>query len=147
MSEFTITYSSETILPLIARQVISFAKDEHRKVWLLEGEMGSGKTTLIKSVCKVLGVQQTVQSPTYGLVNEYTYPAGKVYHFDFYRLKHESEALDIGFEEYISSNEFCFIEWPSKIPSFLPSKYLKISITFVGQNQRNIHLSTHEQHS
>lgn len=147
MPEFSITFGSETILPLVARQVISFAKDEQQKIWLLEGEMGSGKTTLIKAVCKVLDIQQTVQSPTYGLVNEYTYASGKVYHFDFYRLNQEAEALDIGFEEYLSSDEFCFIEWPSKIPSLLPSEYLKISITFVGQNQRNIHLSTHEQHS
>lgn len=147
MPEFSINYGSERILPLVARQVLSFSKDEQRKIWLLEGDMGSGKTTLIKAVCQVLGVQQTVQSPTYGLVNEYTYSGGKIYHFDFYRLNHEAEALDIGFEEYLSSNEYCFIEWPSKIQSLLPSKYLKISITFVGQNQRNIHLGTHEQHS
>ncbi len=108
MPEFSITYGSETTLPLVARQAISFAKDEHCKIWLLEGEMGAGKTTLIKAVCKILGVPQTVQSPTYGLVNEYTYSAGKVYHFDFYRINTEAEALDIGFEEYLSSNEYCF---------------------------------------
>lgn len=147
MPNFSITYGSEKILPLVARQVISFAKDNDCKVWLLEGEMGAGKTTLIKAVCQVLGVKDTVQSPTYGLVNEYRIDIGKIFHFDFYRIKFEAEALDIGFEEYISTGNYCFIEWPAKIPSLLPSDYLKISINFVDQNQRIIHLSTHEQHS
>ena len=145
MPNFSITYGSEKILPLVARQIISFAKDNQCKVWLLEGEMGAGKTTLIKAVSQVLGVKDIVQSPTYGLVNEYLSPrSGKLYHFDFYRLKHESEALDVGLEEYLDSGNYCFVEWPSKIPSLHPAKYLKISINFVSSNQRVIHLSKHE---
>lgn len=145
MTGFSISYSSERQLPLVAKQILSFAKDHHCKIWLLEGEMGAGKTTLIKAACKELGVQDTVQSPTYGLVNEYLSPgSGKLYHFDLYRLKHESEALDIGLEEYLDSGSYCFVEWPSKIPSLHPAKYLKISINFVSSNQRVIHLSKHE---
>ncbi len=107
--------------------------------------MGAGKTTLIKAVCKELGVQDTVQSPTYGLVNEYVSPsAGKIYHFDFYRIKDETEAMDIGYEDYFYSGAYCFVEWPSKIPSLLPAIYLKISINLVSSNQRIIHLSKHE---
>jgi tRNA threonylcarbamoyladenosine biosynthesis protein TsaE len=144
MPNFSISYGSEKILPLVAKQILSFAKDNNCKIWLLEGEMGAGKTTLIKSVCQVLGVKDIVQSPTYGLVNEYAFDKGKVYHFDFYRIKNEVEALDIGFEEYIHTDNYCFIEWPTKIPSLLPLNYLKININFVDQNQRIIHLSTHE---
>lgn len=145
MANFSITYGSEKLLPLIAKQAISFAKDHNCKIWLLEGEMGAGKTTLIKAVCKELGVQDTVQSPTYGLINEYVSPgAGNIYHFDFYRIKDETEAMDIGYEDYFYSGAYCFVEWPSKIPSLLPAKYLKISINFVSSNQRIIHLSKHE---
>lgn len=147
MRQFSITYSSEKQITFIARQVISFARDHACKIWLLEGEMGVGKTTLIKAVCAVLGVKDTVQSPTYALVNEYRTADGEtLYHFDFYRIKHESEALDMGLEEYLDSGAYCFIEWPSKIPSLLPANYLKISINFVDQNGRVLHLNKHEQH-
>jgi tRNA threonylcarbamoyladenosine biosynthesis protein TsaE len=143
MTDFNLTYSSLTQLPLVAKQILFFA--EEYKVWIFEGEMGAGKTTIIKAVCSALKVQDTVQSPTYTLVNEYHTLKNEVcYHFDFYRIKNESEAMDIGFEEYTDSGNFCFIEWPSKIPNLLPSKYLKISINFVDQNRRIIHLSKHE---
>lgn len=143
MTNFNLTYSSETQLPLVAKQILFFA--EEYKVWLFEGEMGAGKTTIIKAVCKELKVQDTVQSPTYTLVNEYHTQKDKIcYHFDFYRIKNETEAMDIGLEEYFDSDAHCFIEWPSKIPHLLPSKYLKISINFVDQNRRIIHLSKHE---
>jgi tRNA threonylcarbamoyladenosine biosynthesis protein TsaE len=143
MTNFNLTYSSQTQLPLVAKQILFFA--EEYKVWIFEGEMGAGKTTIIKAVCKELKVQDTVQSPTYTLVNEYRTEKNEVcYHFDFYRIKNESEAMDIGFEEYLDSGFYCFIEWPSKIPTLLPAKYLKISINFVDQNRRIIHLSKHE---
>ena len=91
--------------------------------------MGAGKTTLIKAICHSLGVNSAVSSPTFSLVNEYEYPGGLVYHFDCYRLKTPTEALDFGIEEYLSSDSYCFIEWPEKIADFLPSSYLKISIS------------------
>ncbi|MBO9640908.1 MAG: tRNA (adenosine(37)-N6)-threonylcarbamoyltransferase complex ATPase subunit type 1 TsaE [Siphonobacter aquaeclarae] len=120
--------SSTADLPEIARQVLAFAAD--RKVWLLEGEMGAGKTTFIKAVCSVLGVAQTVQSPTFALVNEYATTSGDVvYHFDFYRIKKEEEALDMGVEEYFYSGDYCFVEWPSQISGLWPEERLDVHIS------------------
>lgn len=108
-----------------------------QKVWLFEGEMGSGKTTLIKEVCYELSVLDNVTSPTYSLVNEYCTPKNQViYHFDFYRIKSEIEAMDIGCEEYFYSGNYCFIEWPTKIPSLLPENYGIIAIDILGKNER-----------
>ncbi len=99
------------------------------RVWLLEGDMGAGKTTLVKAVCARLGVADAVQSPTFALVNEYLTAANQpCYHFDFYRIRHETEAMDMGVEEYFDSGNYCFVEWPQKIPHSLPARYLKISI-------------------
>jgi tRNA threonylcarbamoyladenosine biosynthesis protein TsaE len=95
-------------------------------VWLFEGHMGAGKTTLIKALCKQLGVRSHVQSPTFSLVNEYEAEGKLVYHFDFYRIKDETEALDMGVEEYFDSGYFCFVEWPGKIGSLWPLNYLLI---------------------
>ncbi|WP_460675129.1 tRNA (adenosine(37)-N6)-threonylcarbamoyltransferase complex ATPase subunit type 1 TsaE [Larkinella ripae] len=90
-------------------------------VWLFKGGMGAGKTTLIKAICRRLGVVNTVQSPTFSIVNEYVTDAGEpVYHFDCYRLRDEEEALDSGLEEYIDSGERCLIEWPERIAGLLP---------------------------
>jgi tRNA threonylcarbamoyladenosine biosynthesis protein TsaE len=90
--------------------------------------MGAGKTTLIKTICRNLGVSDTASSPTYSIVNEYEYPGGKVYHFDFFRIKNEIEAFDIGFEEYLDSGEYCFIEWPDMISNLWPLHYIRIRI-------------------
>jgi tRNA threonylcarbamoyladenosine biosynthesis protein TsaE len=95
-------------------------------VWLFEGHMGAGKTTLIKALCNYLGVKSHVQSPTFSLVNEYDAGDKLVYHFDFYRIKDETEALDMGVEEYFDSGHFCFVEWPGKIESLWPQHYLLI---------------------
>ena len=82
-----------------------------------------------------------MQSPTYSLVNEYVTKQGKnIYHFDFYRIKNEEEAMDIGVEDYLYSGEKCFIEWPSKIANLLPTKYLKIEIKVQDDGAREIHL-------
>jgi tRNA threonylcarbamoyladenosine biosynthesis protein TsaE len=128
-------------LPGIARWIKKFADNE--KIWLFEGEMGAGKTTFIQALCKTMGVTAPVQSPTFSLVNEYiTSDNILVYHFDFYRIRTQAEALDIGFEEYLYSGNYCFIEWSSKIPDLLPTQYLKISITLDVQNQRTISASS-----
>jgi len=98
-------------------------------IWLFQGHMGAGKTTLIKSLCENLGVASLVNSPTFALVNEYITTNKKVvYHFDFYRLKDEIEALDIGIEEYFDSGNFCFVEWPEKIASLWPLHYLLLDL-------------------
>lgn len=120
-------------LPAVAREIITEAGNI--KVWLFEGTMGAGKTTLIKAICREYGIEDNVTSPTFSLVNEYEDTKGrKFYHFDFYRIEKESEALDIGCDEYFYSGDTCFIEWPSQIPNLLPDVYLSINID-VNQDQ------------
>ncbi len=110
-----------------------------KKVIAFSGEMGAGKTTFIKAVCKALGVLDVASSPTFSLVNEYLNPAGeRIYHFDFYRINKESEALDMGCEEYFYSGNYCFIEWPEKIASLLPDATLHVEIRIKGDS-REIH--------
>ena len=106
-------------------------------IWLFQGHMGAGKTTLIRSLCENLGVTSVVHSPTFALVNEYITTGKKtVYHFDFYRIKDETEALDIGIEEYFDSGDFCFIEWPEKIESLWPLHYLLLDLHLEENGER-----------
>lgn len=100
--------------------------------------MGTGKTTLIKSLCQHLGVTEPVTSPTFSIVNEYQGRESKIFHFDFYRLKNETEALDLGYEEYFYSGAYCFIEWPEKIPNLLPEHYIRVKIEVTGAGSRQI---------
>ena len=114
-------------------------------VWLFFGEMGSGKTTFIKSICSELGVSDATSSPTFSIVNEYHSDHEKeIYHFDFYRIKNEAEAYDIGIEEYFYSGNLCLVEWPENIPSFIPPERAEVSIIVENQNQRTIALSVHD---
>lgn len=111
------------------------------KVWLFIGEMGAGKTTLIKSISRALGGEGDFSSPTYALVNEYplTHNAGKIYHLDLYRLKSADEALDIGIEDYLLGGEYCFIEWPQLItPLLRDGEYMTIHIDTVSESDRKI---------
>lgn len=126
-----------------AKKIISFAGDY--KVWLFSGELGAGKTTLIKDICKNFGVEDIVNSPTFSLVNEYLDKGGsKYYHLDFYRIRNEEEAFDIGAEEYLYSGNYCFVEWPSKIPSLLPAKRLSISIQVEENGSRSLNVVKHD---
>lgn len=128
-------YSIEEI-NRIAKKIIAFSK---HKVLLFYGEMGVGKTTLIKEVCNVLGVKDLAQSPTFSLVNEYLSDRGEVvYHFDFYRIEEEAEAYDIGIEEYLYSNNWCLIEWAENIKNLLPLKTVKIHLLLLENGKRNI---------
>ncbi|WP_111708434.1 tRNA (adenosine(37)-N6)-threonylcarbamoyltransferase complex ATPase subunit type 1 TsaE [Lutibacter citreus] len=123
-------------LPHIAEELIDFSK---HKILLFYGEMGVGKTTLIKEIVKKLGVSDNVSSPTFSLVNEYhTHNNEKVYHFDFYRIDNEEEALDMGIEEYFYSNSWCLIEWPNKVENLLPLNAVTITITIDSNQQRTI---------
>lgn len=105
-------------LPQVAKTILKEAKN---KILLFYADMGVGKTTLIKELIKQLGSADNVTSPTFSLVNEYASENGSLYHFDFYRIEEEVEALDIGIEEYFDSGTWLFIEWPEKIASLLPN--------------------------
>lgn len=114
-------------------------------IWLLVGDMGAGKTTLIQSICKAMGVENIVTSPTFSIVNEYLKPDGTpVYHFDFYRIKNEMEAYDLGAHEYLDSGFFCFVEWPDKIKSLLPSRYFEVRLESIDPSHRIIYYNRHD---
>ncbi|WP_396185788.1 tRNA (adenosine(37)-N6)-threonylcarbamoyltransferase complex ATPase subunit type 1 TsaE [Flavobacterium sp.] len=123
----------------VARQILE--KKPH-KVILFHGEMGVGKTTLIKSLAKELGVNGATSSPTFSLVNEYQSTNNKtVYHFDFYRLNKETEAMDMGADEYFYSGNWCFIEWPEKIPNLVPESHSVIQISLLPDGNRSLSLT------
>jgi len=110
-----------------------------QKVILFKAEMGTGKTTLIKSLCKVLQVKDLVSSPTFSLVNQYQTKNGDpIYHFDFYRIKSEIEALDFGVEDYLYSGYFCFLEWFEKIPNLIPKQHTLIEIKTLQNQKREL---------
>jgi tRNA threonylcarbamoyladenosine biosynthesis protein TsaE len=111
------------------------------RVWLLKGEMGTGKTTLVREFCKQLGVKESISSPTFSIVNEYEANGEKVFHFDFYRIRNESEAFDIGVEEYLSSGHYCFIEWPEKIPSLIDDHHAVVMLKTENEQERTIAFS------
>ncbi|HNP07218.1 MAG TPA: tRNA (adenosine(37)-N6)-threonylcarbamoyltransferase complex ATPase subunit type 1 TsaE [Cyclobacteriaceae bacterium] len=112
------------------------------KVWYFDGEMGSGKTTLIKVICEQLGVSESTSSPTFSIINEYQSDKGDtIYHFDFYRLKKETEAYDMGVEEYFESGCYCFVEWPERIPTLHPMHFFKVKISEEANNTRIIEYS------
>ncbi|HQF28674.1 MAG TPA: tRNA (adenosine(37)-N6)-threonylcarbamoyltransferase complex ATPase subunit type 1 TsaE [Bacteroidia bacterium] len=115
-------------LPEVAAELLQFASSQ--KIFCLHGEMGAGKTTFVKELSKTLGVSDEVQSPTFSIVNEYKAASGDpVFHFDFYRLKRLEEAYDIGYEDYVFSGHYCFIEWPEKVESLLNFAKADIFIT------------------
>ena len=125
------------------RDIFQYAGD--KKIWLFEGEMGAGKTTIIKEFCKHLKIIDSVSSPTFSLVNVYEDNRGEeYYHFDFYRIENEMEAVDIGCDEYFYSGKYCFIEWSEKIPNLIPEQYLKISIKLDTEKNRLIELTHHD---
>ncbi len=110
-----------------------------RRIFAFYGQMGSGKTTLIKALCREMGVTDTVTSPSFTLVNEYKRPGNvPVFHFDFYRIKKISEVLDFGIEEYFDSASPCFMEWPEMIEPLLPPETLKVSIAVREDGSRII---------
>ena len=122
-------------LPSLAEKILKFG--DGLKVWLFEGELGSGKTTIIKNICQSLGSKDQIASPTFSIINEYIDQSGnELYHFDFFRIENEQEANAIGCEDYFYSGAFCFIEWASKIPSLIPDRFLKIRIENLNGNRK-----------
>lgn len=101
-----------------------------RTIFAFDGEMGVGKTTFINAILNEMGIEDHTSSPTFSIVNEYLSPTyGSVFHFDFYRIENEMEALDIGIEDLIYGNEYCFMEWPSKIENLLPENTVTVKIS------------------
>ena len=133
-----VTFSLDQ-LEEVAQKIIA---NNPKKVILFHGAMGVGKTTLIKQLCKTLGVTGATSSPTFSLVNEYEANDNQlVYHFDFYRLNDEVEALDMGIDDYLYSGNWCFIEWAEKIPNLIPKTHSVISILLLADGKRLLTLS------
>lgn len=109
-----------------------------RRVFAFHAEMGVGKTTFIKAVCQQLGVTSPVNSPTFAIINEYQSPRGAVYHFDLYRLKKPSEAVDIGCEDYFYSGCHCFVEWPELIAGLLPDNCCQVFLRELPDGRRQL---------
>ena len=115
-------------------------KQRSCKVIRIDGPMGAGKTTLISALCKHLCIEDTINSPSFSLVNSYKGKNGPVYHFDFYRLENSNEALDFGVEEYFESGALCFLEWAEKIEQHLPLKYDHFKLKVVDFETRKLTL-------
>ena len=110
-----------------------------KKIFAFNGKMGAGKTTFIKAICEVMGVKETINSPTFSIVNEYEAADGRIiYHFDCYRINKIQEALDLGAEEYLYSGNFCFIEWSENIAPLLPETLVNVDINEIENKKREI---------
>jgi tRNA threonylcarbamoyladenosine biosynthesis protein TsaE len=138
MSDLVLEVDGTGELPKAAKQIIDFAGET--RVFLFDALMGAGKTTLIKELCKALGVKDNMSSPTYSLINQYQGNTGPIYHMDLYRAKSPEELMDIGVEEYLDSGNYCFIEWPEHIKGLIPGHYVNISIS-VGTTERYLRCS------
>jgi tRNA threonylcarbamoyladenosine biosynthesis protein TsaE len=121
------TIQSVDELEVVAKALIETMTDAN--VFAFFGSMGAGKTTFIKVICSLLGVENVVNSPTFAVINEYVHPKGDpIFHFDFYRLNSAQEAIDIGYQEYIDSGYLCMMEWPDKIENLLPENCVYVYI-------------------
>jgi len=143
LDTLVITCDRKSELPSVAQQILTFAADS--RVMLFVGDLGAGKTTLIKELCMQLGVKDETASPTFSIINEYAGDASNsIYHFDFYRIKNEDEALNLGVEEYFYSGNYCFIEWPERIERLLPDNFLIIKIKGNEGEKRTFNLTRYE---
>jgi tRNA threonylcarbamoyladenosine biosynthesis protein TsaE len=138
MQELSFLYTLDEI-DQAAAQIIRYAGDV--KIWLFTGDMGAGKTTLIKAICHALGAEGDFSSPTYSLANEYQLSdkKGKIFHLDLYRLRSIEEAIEIGIEDYLFDGSYCLIEWPQLIMPLLKNDaFMTVNITTVSENERKI---------
>lgn len=134
---FNLRISSPDALEEAARKLL----DEYpnKRVFALYGEMGAGKTTFIKALCRVLQVSDVTSSPSFGLIHEYiTSPGDSLFHFDFYRLENLEEAFDIGCEEYLYGGQYCFLEWPELVEQILPNDTLRLSLKVAEDGTREL---------
>lgn len=130
---YTINQIQETAKAVVAAM-------QNGQLFAFYGQMGAGKTTLIKAICQELGVIEEVNSPTFAIVNEYEGNNGTIYHFDFYRINRPEEALDFGLFDYFDSGNICLMEWPECVETLLPDDTIKIKITVIDENTRKINL-------
>ena len=135
--EKSIIYSIDEIED-VAKKILSL--NLNSKIYILYGNMGSGKTTLIKSIVEKLGINGIANSPTFSIINEYS-NGDKIYHFDFYRIKNKNELLDIGIDEYVNGKNICFIEWPDLVVDMLPKNYNTLKLEVVSNNERRLTIS------
>ena len=112
------------------------AATEGKRHFAFYGSMGAGKTTFIKAVCEQLGTTDIVSSPSFAIINEYASAAGRIFHFDFYRIKNLEEAYNLGYEDYFFGDEYCFVEWPEKIEDIMPEHFTTVKITATGDDSR-----------
>ncbi|MCR5551287.1 MAG: tRNA (adenosine(37)-N6)-threonylcarbamoyltransferase complex ATPase subunit type 1 TsaE [Bacteroidales bacterium] len=127
--------ATEEQLDQVAEAILKAHPEE--RVFGFYGEMGAGKTTLIKALCRALGVRDVTSSPTFAIINEYWTEAGEpLYHFDFYRIDEPADATRVGFEEYLYSGHYCFIEWTEKVEEILQGDFVPITIERVDDNTR-----------
>lgn len=144
-SKSTISVPSLAAVPTAAQQLAAAIAESGCTIVAFEGEMGAGKTTLIRALCAVLGVEDDVSSPTFALVNEYRAGRGQpIYHFDFYRVDSEEEAVRLGAAEYFDSGYLCLVEWPRRVTSLLPPPRLLVELTVTGPQSRQLSISNEQ---
>ncbi|HLF35347.1 MAG TPA: tRNA (adenosine(37)-N6)-threonylcarbamoyltransferase complex ATPase subunit type 1 TsaE [Cyclobacteriaceae bacterium] len=130
-------------LETVAARIFDFGKDY--RIWLLKGEIGAGKTTFVHSLARHIGIADKVSSPSFGIINEYRSPQGAAFfHFDLFRINDPQEILDLGFYEYVDSNNYCFIEWPEMIENLPIGPYIEVSIKWSGQDSRIFNVNVHD---
>jgi len=134
---FPLKISTPDVIEEVAKKLITAYPQS--KVFAFYGEMGAGKTTLIKALCRVLDVRDVTSSPSFGLINEYLTGQGdSIYHFDFFRIENLEEVFDIGYEEYIYSGDYCFLEWPELIEKILPDDAVRLSMIVKNDGSREL---------
>lgn len=129
---------------IVASYIVDLMKEYN--IFILKGNLGAGKTTLVQEICSLIETEDVVTSPTFSLINPYMTKKGPVFHMDMYRINDAEEAIDFGIEEYLwAKDQFCFIEWPEKIEALLPDKYVEINIELTEGHSREIELTTINQ--
>lgn len=124
-----INHVANRLIPLLKHKIVVF-----------KGQVGAGKTTLITTLCKAMGVEDDISSPTFSIVNEYVSNHGTIYHFDLYRINDLEETYDFGIEDYLYSNYFCLIEWPEIIEDILPEEITEVHLEATAENVRKLTL-------
>jgi len=132
--QLELSFTKESIDEAASQLLLSF---QPLKIFLFNGNLGAGKTTLITAICRRLGSLNLISSPTFSIINEYKFNSASIFHFDLYRLKNLEEAMDIGLEEYIYSGNYCFIEWPEKVTKILPKEFVvHCELSYIDINKR-----------